>query len=69
MESSPGPNLTGMGAVDARAIVPVEDAHGGVTIYYQGRPTHYLLAGEWYQAVPAQRGPIQLRTHRSPESD
>ena len=53
MESSPGPNLTGMGAVDARAIVPVEDAHGGVTIYYQGRPTHYLLAGEWYRALPA----------------
>ena len=69
MESSPGPNLTGMGAVDARAIVPVEDAHGGVTIYYLGRPTHYLLAGEWYQAVPAPRGPIQPRTHRPPASD
>ena len=41
-----------VGAVDARAIVPVEDAHGGVTIYYRGRPTHYLLAGEWYQALP-----------------
>ena len=40
------------GAVDARAIVPVQDAHGGVTIYYQGRPTHYLLAGEWYEAFP-----------------
>ena len=31
----------------------VEDAHGGVTIYYQGHPTHYLLAGEWYRALPA----------------
>ena len=46
-------HLMGMGAVDARAIVPVEDAHGGVTIYYQGHPTHYLLAGEWYRALPA----------------
>ena len=41
-----------MGAVDARAIVPVQDAHGGVTIYCQGHPTLYLLAGEWYQALP-----------------
>ena len=46
-----------MGAVDARAIVPVQDAHGGVTIYYRGRPTHYLLAGEWYQALPEPTGP------------
>ena len=41
-----------MGAVDARAIVPVEDVHGGLTIYYQGRPIRYLLAGEWYLASP-----------------
>jgi hypothetical protein len=46
-----------MGAVDARIIVPVQDAHGGVTIYYQGRPTHYLWAGEWYQAIPEPAGP------------
>ena len=46
-----------MGAVDARVIVPVQDAHGGVTIYYRGRPTHYLLAGEWYQALPEPAGP------------
>lgn len=39
-----------MGAVDARDIVPVHDVHGGLTIYDQGRPTHYLLAGEWYSA-------------------
>ena len=45
-----------MGAVDARAIVPVQDAHGGVTIYYQGRPTHYLLSGEWYEALPEPTG-------------
>ena len=45
-------DLKRMGAVDARAIVPVQDTYGGVTIYYQGRPTHYLLAGEWYQALP-----------------
>jgi hypothetical protein len=45
-------DLNLMGAVDARAIVPVQDAHGGVTIFYQGRPTHYLLAGEWYEALP-----------------
>ena len=53
MESHPSiRDLKLMGAVDARAIVPVQDAHGGVTIYYQGRLTHYLLAGEWYQALP-----------------
>ena len=46
-----------MGAIDARAIVPVQDTHGGVTIYYQGRPTRYLLAGEWYEALPEPTGP------------
>ena len=58
-------DLTGMGAVDARAIVPVKDAHGGVTIYHRGCPTHYLLAGERYEAVPASHGPIQPHTDRS----
>ena len=58
MEFPPGVrDLKLMGAVDARAIVPVQDAHGGVTIYYQGRPTHYLLAGEWYEALPEPAGP------------
>ena len=37
----PGDHL---GAIDARAIVGVEDAHG--------RPRHYLLDGEWYAAEP-----------------
>ncbi len=41
------------GASDARAIIPVKDAHGGVTIYSHGRPSYYLLAGEWYAAAPA----------------
>jgi hypothetical protein len=41
------------GASDARAIVPVRDAHGGLTIYAHGRPTYYLLAGEWYPAAPS----------------
>ena len=73
MESSPGiRDLKLMGAVDARAIVPVQDAHGGVTIYYQGRPTHYLLAGEWYEALPELIGSGRaalfdaLSTDRSP---
>ena len=44
----PGP----MAAVDARDIVTVQDSHGGVTVYFQDRPTHYLLDGEWYRAVP-----------------
>ena len=50
-------DLKPMCAVDARAIVPVQDTHGGVTIYYQGRPTRYLLAGEWYEALPEPTGP------------
>lgn len=43
-------NLIIAGAIDARAIVPVADAHGGITVYCQGRPTHYLLGGEWFAA-------------------
>ena len=39
-------------AFDARDIVTVQDAHGGLTVYFQDRPTHYLLDGEWYRAVP-----------------
>ena len=35
-----------LGAIDARAIVRVEDPHGGLIIYAYGRPTHYLLDGE-----------------------
>ena len=77
MESPPSSrDLKSMGAIDARAIVPVQDAHGGVTIYYQGRPTHYLLAGEWYQALPEPTDPggsaLSPMGHRavgSPESD
>ena len=75
MESPPGiRDLKLMGAVAARAIVPVQDAHGGVTIYYQGRPTHYLLAGEWYEALPELTGSGRaalfdaLSTDRSPAS-
>lgn len=40
-----------LGAIDARAIVPVKDTHGGLTIFALGRPTHYLLDGEWYAAA------------------
>ena len=50
-----------MGAVDARTIVPVRDAHGGVTVYDQGRPIRYLLGGEWYRAVP-DPGPAVTRS-------
>ena len=76
MESPPGiRDLKLMGAVDARAIVPVQDADGGVTIYYQGCLTHYLLAGEWYEALPEPIGPGGVAlfnaasTNRSPERD
>jgi hypothetical protein len=41
-----------MAAVDARDIVTVQDSHGGLTVYFRDRPTHYLLDGEWYRAVP-----------------
>lgn len=40
------------GAIDARDIVPVEDVHGGVTVYFRGQLTHYLLGGEWFAAAP-----------------
>jgi len=46
------PDTRLVGAVDARDILSVQDAHGGVTIYYQGRPSLYVLAGEWYRAFP-----------------
>ena len=41
-----------MAAVDARDIVTVRDSHGGCTVYFRDRPTHYLLDGEWYRAIP-----------------
>lgn len=40
------------GAIDARLVVPVTDEHGGVTIYYGGRPAQYLMNGEWFVARP-----------------
>ena len=45
-----------MAAVDARDIVTVQDPHGGLTVYFQDRPTHYLLDGEWYRAAPLRSG-------------
>ena len=49
-----------MAAFDARDIVTVQDAHGGLTVYFQDRPTHYLLDGEWYRAVPLPGGPAPV---------
>jgi len=43
------------GDVDARAIVPVRDAIGGVVIYAGGQPAYYVLHGEWFEALPAPR--------------
>ena len=31
---------------------PDPGGQNGNSGYYQGRLTHYLLAGEWYQALP-----------------
>ena len=39
-------------AVDARTLVPVSDEIGGVVIYLNGRPSYYVLNGEWFTAVP-----------------
>ena len=39
-------------AVDARTLVPVSDEIGGVVIYLSGRPSYYVLNGEWFTAVP-----------------
>ena len=49
-----------MAAVDARDIVTVQDPHGGLTVYFQDRPTHYLLDGEWYRAAPLPPGAAPL---------
>jgi hypothetical protein len=38
-------------AVDARSLVPVSDEIGGVVIYIGGRPSYYVLNGEWFAAV------------------
>ena len=56
-QETPSIRCPHMGAIDARAIVPVRDAHGGLTMYSRGRPTHYLLAGEWYVAAPRPHAP------------
>lgn len=56
-QETPSIRCPHMGAIDARAIVSVGDAHGGVTMYSGGRPTRYLLAGEWYVAAPRPRAP------------
>lgn len=64
MEAPPAPPIlspTSAGAVDARAIVPVSDVHGGVTIYDRDRPTHYLLEGEWFLAEPMPTAPGRRR--------
>lgn len=45
--------LAWTGAIDARLVASVTDEHGGVTIYYGGRPTQYLVGGEWFVARPA----------------
>lgn len=42
---------TAMAAVDARDMVAVEDAHGGLTVYFRDRPIRYRLGGEWYRAA------------------
>ena len=53
MESPPSSrDLKSMGAIDARTIVPVQDAHGGVTIYYQGSP-HPLPDGRRVVSGPS----------------
>lgn len=36
---------------DARAVVAVDDEIGGTVIYTNGRPSYYVLDGEWFQAV------------------
>ncbi len=51
--------LTLSGAIDARFVVPITDEHGGVTIYYRGRPTHYLMGGEWFAAEPSPLTPAE----------
>ncbi len=48
------------GDLDARAVVPVEDAIGGVVIYAGGRPAYYVLRGEWFEALPEPRAAARV---------
>ena len=57
-------DMEAAGAVDARAIVPVRDPYGGLTVYYRGRLIRYLMAGEWCPAFPVPSG----RGHNSTPS-
>ena len=37
--------------VDARAIVPIADEEGGISLYISGKPAYYIFNDEWFEAV------------------
>lgn len=41
--------------LDARAIVPIADEEGGISLYISGQPAYYIFNGEWYEAVVMKR--------------
>ena len=45
----------GRSDLDARAIVPISDEMGGVSLYISGQPAYYILNGEWFEAVSVTR--------------
>ena len=41
--------------VDARAIVPIADEEGGISLYISGQAVYYIFKGEWFEAVVMKR--------------
>ena len=41
--------------VDARAIVPIADEEGGISLFISGQAAYYIFNGEWFEAVVMKR--------------
>tara|TARA_B100000686_G_scaffold44487_1_gene47067 strand:- start:1384 stop:1602 length:219 start_codon:yes stop_codon:yes gene_type:complete len=41
--------------LDARAIVPISDEEGGISLYISGKPAYYIFNDEWFEAVVMKR--------------
>ena len=41
--------------LDARAIVPIADQEGGISLYISGQLAYYIFDDEWFEAVVMKR--------------